>query len=128
MKIPRPRFTVRRLMVAVAVAALALGLGLWMTRRNAAFRRESDRHFWACMDCLSRSWAGRAVYHREMSARYRWAADYPWFQAAPGPVVGCCCEPGARPLAAVTVGSCCERGGGSGPPVATCCPTMNSGG
>ena len=44
--IPRPRITVRRLMVAVAVVAILLGVGQWMQRRSATFRLRATLHLY----------------------------------------------------------------------------------
>ena len=44
MRLPRPRFTLRRLMLAVAILALLLGVWLWGERRRARFSALAGWH------------------------------------------------------------------------------------
>lgn len=44
MSLPRPRFTVRRLMVVVAIVAMILGVWLWAERRRARFSALESWH------------------------------------------------------------------------------------
>jgi hypothetical protein len=103
MRWPRPRFTVRRLMIAVAILAIGFGAIKWVAemrarssayRRRAieferrTFRRESlvrtadgrwvDR-FDNENDCLRDDWALR------MAAKYERLSYYPWLAAEPDP-------------------------------------------
>ena len=77
MRLPRVRFTVRRLMVAVAVAAIALG---W--QRRWAYCREMAEHHHIRSYCCVKSpdkdvnerMERRAGYHARMERKYRIAA------------------------------------------------------
>jgi hypothetical protein len=81
MRMPRLRFTIRRMMVAVAIVAV----GLWLHRRSA--------HFWVTAFDHSRmvqqgmgpltgmeGWkmTPKGRYHHDMTLKYERAARYPW--------------------------------------------------
>lgn len=111
MRLPRPRFTVRQLILAVAAAALLAG-GLGFRVRGQRLSREADRHFAAgelgsvpyrdlwgreiirCRICsLGRGVASRLSpaqreWHALMARRYYEAAERPWLsvEVAPAPV------------------------------------------
>ena len=85
-----PRFTVRRLMVAVAVVGLMLGLTLWMKRRSAEFRKKALFYEGMCItmvwqddspppDLAHHLWVGK------MATKYRYAASYPWWPVEADP-------------------------------------------
>jgi hypothetical protein len=100
---PRPRFTVRRLMVAIAILALVFGAISWvseMRARSADFRRRafgfemSTRRAGSLAqapdgrwvqafddenDLLDDAWAWR------MAAKYHRLSYYPWLAAEPDP-------------------------------------------
>jgi hypothetical protein len=111
MRVPRVRFTVRRMMVAVAVSGLLLGAEV--ARRRWAYNR-SMAHYHAREEgrmrlLLSGGWitvtdeAGarkklrigrnierepvqrRLIYHALMAARHRRAARRPWLAVTPDP-------------------------------------------
>jgi hypothetical protein len=124
MRLHLPRFTVRRLMVAVAIVSVTLGTSSWMKRRARWFQYEATRHLGACIDCLSSSWTDRAAYHRDMLSKYEWAACYPWFPVGPDPTERCCCEPAfGKTIAARVVDdkSCCENHVKPRKGAASCC-------
>ena len=104
MKWRRPRFTVRRLMVAVAVAAVAFGSVSWIVRM-----RELSRHYAIRSEEYMRSLPGaggtifmkdgrcmdkygdenshnREAWAWRMGAKYRLLSFYPW--RAVGPIRG----------------------------------------
>ncbi len=113
MRVPRVRFTVRRLMVVVAVVALAFGIvRLWALRQlylqkaaeHAGFRAyvlnspDSIRHWefrWTDQRMgqpASYPWpAGPPFvpaitkYHDDMRIKYERAARYPWLPVEPDP-------------------------------------------
>ena len=113
MKIPRIRFTVRRMMVAVAVLALAFGIArLWWARQrylekaagHASFRAYLLRSPENIKHWEERWTSGRegkparypwpagppfvpaiAEYHEAMRLKYERAARYPWLSVAPDP-------------------------------------------
>jgi hypothetical protein len=96
---PRPRFTVRRLMVAIAILALVFGAIAWvaeMRARSAAYRRRAFEFSGATMrrgtadytpdgrwvlrfdnenDLLNDAWKWR------MAAKYLRLSYYPWLAA-----------------------------------------------
>src|SRR5689334_5536829 len=99
---PRARFSVRAMMIAVAVAALLLiGVVLW--RRSEEYRRRAESHdslLWselpvAVDEAASPGRLGggltvkgllrRAKYHHDMSRKYRRAAARPWHAVEPDP-------------------------------------------
>jgi hypothetical protein len=101
MRIPRVRFTVRRLMVAVAVVALLSRVGVEGERRRHRFQRlELDhlilsvhaevalqggpaREFYQPIS--DRDLKARVGYHRRMVAKYAWAARNSWLPVGPDP-------------------------------------------
>jgi hypothetical protein len=93
MRLPRVRFTVRRLMVAVAVVGVMLGAWGWLERRRARF--EERMQFWyhqvehpAYSDP---KWHGsvtlspRDKLRARLAEKYRRAARYPFLPVAPDP-------------------------------------------
>jgi hypothetical protein len=110
MRWPRPRFTVRRLMITVAILAIGFGAIKWvaeMRARSAAYRRRAVEFRLSTLrtgsmfttadgrevdrydnenDRLMDAWAWR------MEAKYRRLSYYPWRAAEPDP-------PPPRPLA-----------------------------
>src|SRR4051794_25580835 len=62
MRLPRVRFTVRRMMVAVAVAALALGA-------------EATRRRWASFQVMAKDLAQKEAQCRTLADSMRWASD-----------------------------------------------------
>jgi hypothetical protein len=99
MRWPRPRFTVRRLMIAIAILALGLGTGSWVARmraRSAAYwQRAVYFNVHTCMDGSSvKTTDGRWVFScetendrrqdkwaRGMAAKYLRLSYYPWLNA-----------------------------------------------
>ncbi len=111
MKLPRVRFTVRRLMVAVAVTGFILG-GEAIRRRWLSYRASVENHaneerrmrlllregflHETAGDGTRRRWQigpggererirERLLYHSLMKDRYQRAARYPWLPVAPDP-------------------------------------------
>jgi hypothetical protein len=94
MKLPRVRFTVRRLMVAVAVMGVVFGLYIASEQRAAEFRQRAIHHtneFSGCYspEGLTTAQIGiilqRREYHQAMMVKYRWAARYSWLPVALDP-------------------------------------------
>jgi hypothetical protein len=104
MRMPRFRFTIRRMMVAVAIVGALFGvLGLW--QRSAAYAAIAERHadeelaiVALALDALTardgprlptgltlRMLMSRAVLHHKLARKYRRAARYPWLPVAPDP-------------------------------------------
>jgi hypothetical protein len=77
MKLPRVRFTVRRMMVAVAVLALAVGWWKQGERRRARFRALAIVHLIEANEPTD--------YHGRTAVKYMWATRYPWLPVAPDP-------------------------------------------
>jgi hypothetical protein len=79
MKLPRPRFTVRRLMVMVAALAIVLGILTALQRRRVRFRHLAAEYFSASKavytgpDDLTME-----EYHADLALKYKAAADRPW--------------------------------------------------
>ena len=101
MRMPRVRFTVRRMMVAVAVLAVVLGAGEATRKRRSRFGREAGFHG-AFMRLYARSppvhfpnkerlashrrsLAEKKAYHESLAGKYEQAARHPWLPVAPDP-------------------------------------------
>lgn len=92
MKLPKPRFTVRRMMAAVVVAAIVLATVSWMKRWAAHFLSLSHQHTliaeqtveWRPGNCMAVS-TPRSLYHLELAAKYQHAARYPWLPVEADP-------------------------------------------
>ncbi len=94
MRIPRLRFTVRRMMVAVAIAAIVMG---GLAERHYRFAKLSDHHLAALVALIPKVRASiaagddenpiheRGFWHAKMRAKYFRAARYPWLPVAPDP-------------------------------------------
>jgi hypothetical protein len=89
MRLRLPRFTVRRLMIAVAIAALALGLVQSMGRRSAAFRLKAREHEGTFKTLIGPNTtfpvSPATAHHRLMAEKYRLAARHPWLPVCPDP-------------------------------------------
>jgi hypothetical protein len=86
MRLPRVRFTVRRLMVAVAVVGFALA----SLTLSANYSRRADyfaslQPEWVSWQSGSHSFRAKWDYWVEMEHKYRRAARYPWLPVAPDP-------------------------------------------
>jgi hypothetical protein len=93
-RLPRLRFTVRRLMFVVAVVGVVFGLYIASEQRAAEFRQRAIHHtneFSGCYspEGLTTAQIGiilqRREYHQAMMVKYRWAAHRPWLPVAPDP-------------------------------------------
>jgi hypothetical protein len=98
--LPRVRFTVRRLMIAVAVLALLLGATA-IRQRRAHFQSLADyhavqaRHIQSSHGSMIRPGGtlvhvplgspSRAAYHKDMAIKYEHAASRPWMTVEPDP-------------------------------------------
>jgi hypothetical protein len=89
MALPRVRFTVRRMMVAVAVVACIFWASLLIIERRGRFliivgsHRMPDARFLRHRDA---DYVLRlARWHDEMQAKYEFAAAHPWLPVAPDP-------------------------------------------
>jgi hypothetical protein len=85
MRLRCPRFTVRRMMVAVALLGLALG---FLAERRARFLRIAARYEQATL--AYRTYGGFYMprgffYDLEMESKYKRAARYPWLPVMPDP-------------------------------------------
>jgi hypothetical protein len=102
MTLPRPRFTVLRLMIVVAIVALAAAVLVrvatpwcdWSERRAAEFGELERYHGgvrwtwdWRVRQGPGSGQATAQVksYHMAMAAKYEWAARYPWLPVWPDP-------------------------------------------
>jgi hypothetical protein len=86
MRLPRPRYTVRRLMVAVAIIAVATytGIVVWRIETYAMRADAHARHInsghsfkYDSIDLIQ--------WHERMRLKYENAARNPWFPVAPDP-------------------------------------------
>lgn len=84
MRVPRVRFTVRRLMIAVAVAGLVCSLPEAMERRRLAFTGMSNYHFNKLIT-LSKSTNPQYAYHYKLHLKYYEASKRPWLPVWPDP-------------------------------------------
>jgi hypothetical protein len=83
----RPRFTVRRLMVAVAIVGMGLGFCGWMSRRAEAFQARATSH---ASLAFRASVADRVdirlmEHHRDLAFKYSRASRCPWLPVEPDP-------------------------------------------
>jgi hypothetical protein len=99
MRLPRPRFTLSRLMVAVAIAGVVMAIPIGMKRRTEAFQAIAERH--SSIDYGFRRNEGpeprwtdsegkrvttdRVNWHRHLASKYRHAALYPLQLVEPDP-------------------------------------------
>ena len=82
MRLPRPRFTVRRLMVAVAIVATVMAPGAILWRRSADLARRGREHDRRAAECASTYLSG---YHERLAEKYATAARRPWLPVEPDP-------------------------------------------
>ena len=112
MRKPRPRLTIRRLMVAVAMMGVMLGLVVGLWHRSENYRRGALTHAGEALLCEDAAWgvvrmtngskeeaasqAGALLllkaHHEAMREKYERAARHPWLPVAPDPP-----EPKASP-------------------------------
>jgi len=103
MRFPRPRFTVRRLMITVGIVAVILGLAVWGEKRRARFRELAAKHYdqgmrWFVlfpggdsedqrrMMRLYEERVGPSVeHHASLRDKYERATRYPWLPVGPDP-------------------------------------------
>jgi hypothetical protein len=101
MRVPRVRFTVRRLMAVVAVLAVLLGAGAEVVRlaRLAEDYRQRAKYFVAAEDVRNLTVAAErmvdpgaarkpdriAAHYAQLRRRYERAAARPWLPVAPDP-------------------------------------------
>ena len=111
MRLPRPRFTVRRLMIAIAIVAVFLGVWLWAERRRARFKALAHWHdmqvVYVVVEYLLPD--GSCIFevtslpqkigdphvpprqqrictwNYQLAQKYRRAARYPWLPVEPDP-------------------------------------------
>ena len=86
-----PRFTIRRLMIAVAVVGLIAGV---LIDRERRFREMADRHWKLWLEnpasvvdsrIPNEAHARQSEHHRAMREKYERASRYPWLPVAPDP-------------------------------------------
>ena len=91
MRLPRPVYRMRSLLILVALVAVALGVMRWMERRASDFRRlELDFRDSAKMNEISFAIGNPqcgpwAVYQRKLQRKYEYAATHPWLPVPPDP-------------------------------------------
>jgi hypothetical protein len=99
MRLPRVRFTVRRLMVAVAIVALCLPAWSFWARRDERYLEfaikamkhntlaeayETGRPLGSLRE-RARVNPCKAAYHATLARKYEYAASHPWLPVAPDP-------------------------------------------
>jgi hypothetical protein len=97
MRLPRVRFSVRRLMIATALAALLMAIAVGLQRRAAQLRRLSfsqsrEANRWEVLltessvnGPLAVAVLARVHWHDAMAARYERAARSPWLTVETAP-------------------------------------------
>jgi hypothetical protein len=97
MRMPRVRFTVRRMMVVIAIAGVALiqapGFQARLQRRQLGLEVQAFAHgetiAWNAASVARGGGPGlsseRLVFHKRMVGKYQWAARYPWLPVLPDP-------------------------------------------
>jgi hypothetical protein len=92
MRMPRVRFTIRRMMVAVAVVAIVFGWFSWMGGRAARFRSLWAEHInkvGVVSSPKPRPDEVQGTYHLKMGEKYRIAALRPWLPVEADPPEPC---------------------------------------
>jgi hypothetical protein len=92
MRMPRVRFTVRWMMVAIAVVAIYFGWSRWMERRSERFRALWIEHINKVGEISSPKPSPHEVqgyYHLKMGEKYRAAMNRPWLPVEPDPPEPC---------------------------------------
>ena len=97
MRLPRLRFTVRRLAAVVAIVAVVLG-GVRLWRLSGSYREMAELHrrkseevvrgmyFDASGESYHREWPSpNKEYHLLLKAKYENAAAHPWLPVSPDP-------------------------------------------
>ena len=108
-RLPRPRFTIRQMLVAVAIVGIVIGFANRMNRRSARFLKLSDYHQRQIISILSGpcdrdddfggvpvayDWKMRPVtgvhwhkdvWHERMYRKYRDASRHTWLPVWPDP-------------------------------------------
>ncbi len=89
LRLPRPRFTVRRLMLVVAVAGLAIGGGMWvhnLSRLSGYYAARARKHRTIELAMRTTAWfKSRADHHKSVALKYDQASRYPWLSVEPDP-------------------------------------------
>jgi hypothetical protein len=103
MKLPRLRFTLRRMMVAVVIAGIAFGglagllrMGQRTQRLRAVAREHRQREIVNSLTLQGLAMQGAASpgierhrmlaeYHRALNLKYEYAARHPWLTVEPDP-------------------------------------------
>ena len=94
MRPPRPRITVRRLLVLIALVGIGLGGSDWVRRRRAHAEAMAEHHsslFFAAMRPIPPDdpdpfpWKKWADYHLALEFKWRRAARRPWLPFEPDP-------------------------------------------
>lgn len=80
-----PRFTVRRLMVAVAIVALFGGIFIETKHRCQRFGKIAMIHWFNALSDANSNSENKQVFHTYMWAKYTRASRYPWLPVAPDP-------------------------------------------
>lgn len=82
MQLPRPHFSVRRMMVVVAIAGVVIG----MLMRAARFQQVSDYHrSRIILISPPDPRVDMTLYHVEMANKYSYAAGHPWLPITSDP-------------------------------------------
>ena len=94
MRLPRFRFTVRRMMIAVAIVGVTIGV---LAVRRSAFLRRADHYHRVSRSYIAlqlptppgefpdASYWRQIIWAGKMRAKYERAARYPWLPVAPDP-------------------------------------------
>jgi hypothetical protein len=86
MRLPRPRFTVRRLMVAVAITAVAIYMGLVAWRiETYAMRADAHARHLNSGHSFKHDSTDLIQWHERMRLKYENAARNSWLPVAPDP-------------------------------------------
>ena len=100
MRLPRVRYTVRRMMVVVLIVAIMLAIHVTLQRRRVRFEQLSRYHIQSIRIESSCSWAPyepeesdvlsdkalwQAIWHAKLSRKYSEAARRPWLPVSPDP-------------------------------------------
>ena len=86
MRLPRVRFTVRRMMVAVAVVAVCVTIAVpYLSDLSQRYEAKANGHWLSRSACEAEGKSRLAAYYESLADKYHRAARWPFLPVAPDP-------------------------------------------